>query len=164
MRGGRYHGRRAETISTRSCDSPARIGPGCRRTPRSLCPTTMCPGLGAPLSPEEARQVYPPALAALVPPRERHAGPVPGSARVPGRGGEGGALRRRHRRQRRRWQEHSGPGTAGPDLPLADAPRGRVGEHRRLSLPQPRAAIAGFDGTQGVPRELRPAAPSAVPR
>ena len=42
--------------------------------------------------------------------------------------------------------------------------RGRVGEHGRLPLPEQRAAISGLDGPQGLPRELRPAAPAEVPR
>jgi hypothetical protein len=77
----------------------------------------------------------------------RHAEPVPGGSRFsPGQGGTGGTLRHRHRRKRRRGKEHDGGGTAGPDLPLAGAPEGGSGQHRRFPIPEPCAAIAGAAG------------------
>src|SRR5918997_5830857 len=96
-------------------------------------------------------------LVALVPPRERHPKPVSESARFPSSGGNGGTLRGGRRGQRRGGQEHGVPSAPSPDLTLAGEPDSRVGQHRRLSLPEPHSAIAGLDGPQGLPRELRPA-------
>jgi len=56
-------------------------------------------------SPGGSNRGVPSPLVALVPPRKRHTKLVPESACFPGQGGDGGALRRGHRRQRRRGQE-----------------------------------------------------------
>ena len=163
MRGGRHRGRRAEQSPPVRASLARGLGRVAGRRLVHVIRRRCAGDRSVPLAGGSKRSLPAP-FAAPLPPRGRHAESVPGSTRVPGRRGERGALRHRHRGQRRRRQEHGGQGTAGPDLPLAGDPRGWVGEHRRLSLSQQRPEISGLDGTQGFPRELRPAAPAEVPR
>ena len=74
-----------------------------------------------------------------------------------------GAIRHRHCRQRGRGKEHHRTRAAGAAQPMARSSTRRSGHDRRVPAPEPRARGARPDGPQGLPRELRRAAPARFP-
>ena len=113
--------------------------------------------------PRRGRGHLPAALPPAQPAGQRVPGPGSCVVHVPRGDVAARALRDRRGRQRRRRQEHVRPHPPGPAVTLARPSARRPRDHGWLPPPQRRPRSPRPDGPQGVPGELRHAAPAGVP-